>query len=167
MKTKPTRKQIMAGATAITLLLASIVAKEIVVTQHGPPNAVSRVPGEASPVQKVIDLDAHHFREIRAHQQLWDPKNKEDVLTIARLGKLYHQEIAEVDLTSCPKPFRTAYAAHAKEWNEVVDALTTAASIAPDKDTLSSNVRRITKRLETTWASVQATARDAGVFVRN
>ncbi len=167
MRSRPTRKQIIAGATAITLLLASIVAKEIVVAQHGPPSAIPSAHAVSSPVQQVIDLDAHHFRGIRAHQQLWDPRNDEDVLTIAQLGKRYHKEISQVDLTSCPKSFKTAYAAHTHEWNEIIEALTVAVSTAPDRDALASDVRRITKPLEATWTKVQATARDAGVFVRN
>ena len=166
MKTSPTRKQVMAGGTAITLLLFSMVAKEIVVEKHRPRGAHFTAQAARSPVQHVIDLDAHHFRGIRAHQQLWNPQEKEDVLTIAKLGERYHRAISEVDLDSCPKAFWVAYAAHTKEWQEIAKALTAAVSKTTDPDELAKEVRRITKPLETTWAQVQSKAQAANVYVK-
>ena len=141
-----------------------MVAKEMVEPQpqDGPATPVSH-----PQVQRTIDLDAHHFREIQAHQQLWNPRDRKDVRTIAALGQRYHEAITAIDLSACPPSFRDAYTAHINAWSNIAEALTASVSASPDRDALAKDVHRITKPLEATWAEVQSTARAAGVYVRN
>ena len=161
----PSKGQITASILAVGLLLAAMVTNHLLARSNADP--LGRSNRSESPVQQVIDLDAHYFKEIRAHQQLWDPTQKEDIQTIASLGKDYHASISKVDLSRCPRPFRRAYALHISEWSEIVPALDGASKASLDREALAKNVKDITRPLEATWARVKQTASDAGAVVRN
>jgi hypothetical protein len=129
--------------------------------------SAARDSGFGAPILQVLRENAHHFRELRQQQDLWNPQDPEHLKQVVTLGTRYIAALEAIDLNACPPAFAHPFCEHMRTWSRVVAQLQ-ALQNAPrptyeERPAYATRVTAATKPLENSWAKVHAAAQKFGV----
>lgn len=121
-------------------------------------------------IEAAMERDSYYFHPIQIGQDVWNPQRPKDILELVNLGTAYASNCASMDLSGCPKPFRTIYLRHLDNWRKVTSELKgiieEQAKNSRPLEWMESRVKEASQRLDVSWQAITTSALSYNVKVR-